>query len=299
MPGWCPSTHCPMQSRRWIAAPSWSCTVTTECAAPPQWPGCESAASFGRAISSEGSTGGVARSTRQRAATDHRRATGGLMLGPLLLAVGAGFAVLRLRAARRAERAYAHVRPPGVDGVVPGTEGFTLEGSTGRALLMLHGFGDTPQTLRYLGGRLHAAGFTVHAPLLPGHGRGLRDFSAASAEDYASAARDELVRLRARASWVGVIGLSMGGAIAARLAAETDDVRVLALLAPYLTPPRAVALVARTAPLWSMAVPYFGGRGGESSVHDPVARAESFAYGMFPPRAVRALCSTAAAGRRA
>ena len=108
------------------------------------------------------------------------------MLGPLLLAVGAGVAVLRLRAARRTERAYADARPPGVDGVVPGAEGFTLEGSTGRALLMLHGFGDTPQTLRYLGGRLHAAGFTVRAPLLPGHGRGLRDFAAASAEDYAS-----------------------------------------------------------------------------------------------------------------
>ena len=221
------------------------------------------------------------------------------MLGPLLLAVGAGVAVLRVRAARRTERAYADVRPPGIDGVVPGAEGFTLEGSTGRALLMLHGFGDTPQTLRYLGGRLHAAGFTVRAPLLPGHGRGLRDFAAARAEDYASAARDELARLRERASWVGVIGLSMGGAIAARLAAEADDVRALALLAPYLTPPRAVALVARTASLWSLAVPYFGGRGGESSVHDPVARAESFAYGMFPPRAVRALCSTAAAGRRA
>jgi carboxylesterase len=167
------------------------------------------------------------------------------MLGPRLLAVGVGVAVLRLRAARRTERAYAGVRPPGADGVVPGAEGFALEGRTSRALLMLHGFGDTPQTLRYLGRRLHAAGFTVHAPLLPGHGRGLRDFAAASAEDYASAARDELARLRERASWVGVIGLSMGGAIAARIVAEAADVRVLVLLAPYLPPPRAVALLAR------------------------------------------------------
>jgi len=221
------------------------------------------------------------------------------MLGPFLIAVGAGALVLRLRAARRTELAYASARPPGVDGVVSGAEGFTLEGSTSRALLMLHGFGDTPQTLRYLGGRLHVAGFTVRAPLLPGHGRGLRDFAAASAEDYASAAREELARLREHSSWVGVIGLSMGGAIAARLVAEAKDVRVLVLLAPYLTPPRTVALMGRTSALWSMAVPYFGGRGGESSVHDPVARAESFAYGVFPPRAVRALCSTAAAGRRA
>ena len=221
------------------------------------------------------------------------------MLAPLLVAMSVAAGLLRLRAARRAERAYADRRPPNVDGVVPGAEGFTLEGRTGRALLMLHGFGDTPQTLRYLGGRLHAEGFTVHAPLLPGHGRGLRDFASASAEDYADTARRELASLRERAPWVGVVGLSMGGAIAARLVAESDDVRVLVLLAPYLTPPRAVALIGRTAPFWSVITPYFVGRSGDASVHDPVARDSSYAYGMFPPRAVRALCTTAAAGRRA
>ena len=218
---------------------------------------------------------------------------------PLLLTAAVGVGVLRTRAARRAERAYAARRPAAPDGVVPGAEGFTLEGTEGRALLLLHGCGDTPQTLRYLGERLHAAGFTVHAPLLPGHGRGLRDFAAATADDYLSAARTELDRLREGSRWVGVIGLSMGGALAARLAAESSDVRVLALLAPYLTPPPRVSLVARTAPLWAMAVPYLGGRGGDASVHDPVAREASFAYGIFPPQAVRALCTTAAAGRRA
>jgi len=34
-------------------------------------------------------------------------------------------------------------------------------------------------------------------------------------------------------------------------------------------------------------------------VHDPVARDASYAYGAFPPSALRALCVTAAAGRRA
>ena len=221
------------------------------------------------------------------------------MLAPLLLAAGVGAGLLRVRAARRTERDYAARRPPGADGVVPGAEGFTLEGTNGRALLLLHGFGDTPQTLRYLAGRLHAEGYTVRAPLLPGHGRGLRDFASASADDYLRTTRDELARLRKSAAWVGLIGLSMGGAIAARLAAECRDVRVLCLLAPYLTPPRRVALVARMAPLWSLVRPYLGGRAGDASVHDPIAREASFAYGVFPPRAVRALCATAAAGRRA
>jgi carboxylesterase len=221
-----------------------------------------------------------------------------MMLAPLLVAAMAA-AALRVAAARRAERAYARRRPPGHDGVVPGAEAFSLEGTNGRALLLLHGSGDTPQTLRYLGARLRDAGYSVRAPLLPGHGRGLRDFGSASADDYLRAARAELDALVARHAWVGIVGLSMGGAIAARLAAQRSDVRVLVLLAPYLTPPASVVVAGRLAPLWRLAVPYLGGRGGASSVHDPVARAESLAYGTFSPKAIQALVATAAAGRRA
>ena len=62
--------------------------------------------------------------------------------------------------------------------------------STGRAVLLLHGFGDTPQTLHYVADALHAAGYTVRAPLLPGHGRTLAAFGATRAKQWISAARD-------------------------------------------------------------------------------------------------------------
>jgi carboxylesterase len=215
----------------------------------------------------------------------------------LAAAVVAG-GVLRTRAAGRAERAFALRRPPGPDGVVAGAESFTLQGTNGRALLLLHGLGDTPQTLRYLATRLHAAGYTVHAPLLPGHGRCLRDFTVASAEGYLAAVRSALGELTASHGWVGLVGLSMGGALATRLAAESPQARVLVLLAPYLEAPPLVGWLARTAPFWGLVVPYLAGR-GETSVHDPEARAGSCAYGVFTPRAVRALVATAAAARRA
>ena len=222
------------------------------------------------------------------------------MLVPLVGGLAAGLAGLALRStvARRAERAYAARRAPGKDGVVPGAEGFTLVGTNHRALLLLHGSGDTPQTLRYLAERLHGAGFTVRAPLLPGHGRGLRDFATATAADYVRSVREELDHLRAEHEWVGLVGLSMGGALAARLAAKDLGVRALVLLAPYLTPPPMVAMIGRGARLWALAVPYLGGR-GDASVHDPVAREESLAYGTFPPQAVAALVETASAARRA
>ena len=70
------------------------------------------------------------------------------------------------------------------------------------------------------------------------------------------------------------------------------------LLAPYLSPPAAVRLAARTGRLWGQALRYMPGR-GDGSVHDPVARDASRAYGVFPPAALRALVETADRGRRA
>lgn len=216
-----------------------------------------------------------------------------LKLGLGLL--GAAGALWRLAAARRVERTYAHPRTVGDEAIVTGAEGFTLTGTTGRTVLLLHGSGDTPQTLRYLGGRLHAAGYSVRAPLLPGHGRGPRAFCDVSAAAYADAAREALAALRPAERWTAVVGLSMGGALAARLAAESRDLRALVLLAPYLAPLPSVRWAARTSHAWGVLLPYVGAR-GEQSVHDPTARAESHAYGVFPPRALRALVETAAAG---
>ena len=221
------------------------------------------------------------------------------MLGWLLLPIAAGAgAAWRAMASRRVEREYAARNVPRPDGVVDGAAAFTLAGTNGRALLLLHGSGDSPQTLRYLGERLNAAGYTVYAPLLPGHGRSPREFARVRASGYMAEARSALDLLRARHGWIGVAGLSMGGALAAQVAAEAADVRVLMLLAPYLAGTPQVAWAARTAPLWGLVQPYLHAR-GEESVHDPVARTESYAYGIVAPNALRALLETAARGRAA
>jgi carboxylesterase len=218
------------------------------------------------------------------------------MIGWLLIPMIAGAGVAwRVTAARRTERAYTSRFAVTPSGIVVGAESFTLEGTNGRALLLLHGSGDTPQTLRYLAERLNAAGYTVYVPLLPGHGRTPRAFVQVSATAYLAAACEALDQLRKRAAWVGVGGLSMGGAIAAQLAAESRDVRVLVLMAPYLTPPFLIRWAARTSAAWGLVQPYLGGR-GETSVHDTAARLASYAYGVFPPSALRALVKTAAAG---
>ena len=221
------------------------------------------------------------------------------MLGWLLLPMVAGAgAVWRLLATRRIERNYDMRNVRTADGTVAGAEPFLLAGTNGRALLLLHGSGDSPQTLRHLGKRLNAAGYTVLAPLLPGHGRSPRDFARVSASAYTAAARAALDELRGRHEWIGVGGLSMGGALAAQLAVDAADVRVLLLLAPYFAATPQVAWATRTAPLWGLVQPYLSAR-GERSVHDPEARTASYAYGVVAPNALHALLETARRGRAA
>ena len=220
-----------------------------------------------------------------------------VLLASVALAAAAGL-LSRLRVMRTIEREYAGRFSVDANGIAAGAEGFTLKGTNGRQLLLLHGSGDTPQSLRYLAERLNTAGYAVHAPLLPGHGRSPSAFARATAADYHDAARGALSGLRASCVWIGVVGLSMGGALAAKIAAESTDVRVLILLAPYMIPPRDVRVVLRTSWLWGMAAPYLRGR-GEASVHDPVARDASRAYGSFSAGALDALVATANAGYRA
>jgi carboxylesterase len=196
------------------------------------------------------------------------------------------------------EHEYSARFPVDANGIAAGAQGFTLQGTNGRQLLLLHGSGDTPQSLRYLADRLNIAGYGVYAPLLPGHGRSPRAFAQATAAEYHDAAHGALADLGASHAWVGVVGLSMGGALAAKIAMESSDVRVLVLLAPYLAAPRGVRVVRWISWLWSPVAPYVRGH-GETSVHDPVARAESRAYGSFSAGAIDALVATAAAGHAA
>jgi carboxylesterase len=215
-----------------------------------------------------------------------------LPLAALSAAVASG-ALFRLWRARSFERSCLSRRPVGPDGIIVGAHPFELHAPGGRAVLLVHGGGDTPQTLRYLADVLHARGYAVRAPLLPGHGRTLRDFCDVTADRWLDAVRTEYRALRQRYPWVGVIGLSMGGALAVQLAAELDgELPALGLVAPYLSIPPRVRRAASLAPLWGLLTPYVRSADGRS-IHDPAEEAKSLAYGIFSARALRALTITA------
>jgi carboxylesterase len=184
----------------------------------------------------------------------------------------------------------------GPDGIVVGAGPIERHADTERAVLLLHGFGDTPQTLEYLAEFIYARGWTVRAPLLPGHGRTLDEFAASRASDWIELARAELESLRSRYETVSLVGLSMGGSLATILAAECPGVPALVLLAPYLSMPTRLRRAASAHRVLGTFVPYLRG-GGDGSIRDPNELARSLAYGFITPRLVFELARVVAIAR--
>ena len=170
--------------------------------------------------------------------------------------------------------------------VIRGAEPVALNGG-GRGVLILHGFGDTPQSIRELAVALHANGWTVRAPLLRGHGSSLRAFTEGRAEFWLGDARSSLEELRAHGTTVAVVGQSMGGALATILASE-GRIDALVLLAPYVRLTRRAARIAALHRVVAPFVPYLRSR-SESSILDPQARARALGRGVTTPRLLHEL----------
>ena len=180
----------------------------------------------------------------------------------------------------------------------PGAETIDLQEAGSHGVLLLHGFGDTPQTLALLARHLRKAGYSVLAPLLPGHGRTRESFGRSRAADWIAAAKNAYLDMRTRHETVFVTGLSMGGALSVLLAAEQNEIRALILIAPYLGMPRALRIAAATHWLW-------GGLAGEinarspRSIHDPIEREKNLAYGSITGRELHELAAVVRRARKA
>ncbi len=172
--------------------------------------------------------------------------------------------------------------------IQPGAETIDLQEGGSRGVLLLHGFGDTPQTLALLARRLRKSGYSVFAPLLPGHGRSPESFAKSRADEWITAARDAYTGMRARHHAVSVVGLSMGGALAVLLAGEQRDIPALVLIAPYLGMPRLLRVAAATHWLWGKFTGEMNAR-NPRSIRDPIEREKSLAYGAVTGRELHEL----------
>jgi carboxylesterase len=118
--------------------------------------------------------------------------------------------------------------------VVPGAEAFARDGGR-TGVLLCHGFTGSPQSLRPWAEYLAAAGLTVSLPRLPGHGTTWQEMARTRWEDWFAEVNRAFDDLQSRCDEIFVMGLSMGGCLALRLAElRGAAIRGLVLVNPSL-----------------------------------------------------------------
>lgn len=103
--------------------------------------------------------------------------------------------------------------------ILTGAEPFKHDGSD-VGVLLCHGFTGTPQSMRPWAEYLADRGYTVHLPLLPGHGTTWQEMNGTRWPDWYSCVDTAFRELHQTCERVVVCGLSMGGALSLQLAQE-------------------------------------------------------------------------------
>lgn len=151
----------------------------------------------------------------------------------LLLSLAVIIAVYNSCVSWAMKKAAARSKRNPATGILHGAEPMFLQGSNGKACLLIHGFIGSPTDFGRLPEMLHKMGYTVSVPLLPGHGTDPEDFSKTTPEQLLSAVQENYEALKKNHSQVVLVGLSLGAALSLVIAAKLK-VDALVLLAPYL-----------------------------------------------------------------
>jgi carboxylesterase len=166
--------------------------------------------------------------------------------------------------------------------LMPGAEAFTHTGAATGALLC-HGFTGSPQSLRPWADYLAEAGLSVSLPRLPGHGTVFEDLVRTRWEDWYAEVDRAFDELQGHVDEIFVMGLSMGGCLALRLAElRGPAVSGLVLVNPSVTGDTPLLALA---PVLKFVLPSLKGIGSDIK-REQVTESS---YDRFPVKAVDSL----------
>ncbi|MFH1175392.1 MAG: alpha/beta fold hydrolase [bacterium] len=97
-------------------------------------------------------------------------------------------------------------------------------------VLLFHGWSSSPFELRKLAQFLCEKGYTVHAPLLPGHGTVWQDLYKVGWKDWEKAANEAYLDFKKKVERVFIGGVSMGGNLAVNVAAGNPEMQGIILM---------------------------------------------------------------------
>jgi carboxylesterase len=118
--------------------------------------------------------------------------------------------------------------------IIVGAEEFNVEGGREVCWLMIHGYSSTPNDFRVLAGRVSEEfGDYIVVPRLEGHGEVPSKVLDLSLDDWYTQIEREFNKLNIECDGVNLVGFSLGGALASRLAEEKDVGRIY-LISPFI-----------------------------------------------------------------
>jgi pimeloyl-ACP methyl ester carboxylesterase len=109
---------------------------------------------------------------------------------------------------------------------------------TGEVIVYLHGFTNCPNQFQQLGARFFELGYNVLVPRMPLHGiadRLTKDLARLTAEELVTFTSEVLNIARGLGERVTIIGLSLGGTMAAWAAQQRPDLDRAVLIAPLIS----------------------------------------------------------------
>ncbi|MBP7972680.1 MAG: alpha/beta fold hydrolase [Candidatus Nanopelagicales bacterium] len=107
--------------------------------------------------------------------------------------------------------------------LLPDAEPFSHDAKGPIGVVVSHGFTGQPKSIKPWAQALADAGFSVRAPRLPGHGTRWQDMNSVVWQDWYAEVERAYRELSDKCEQVYVMGLSMGGSLALRLAEEKGD----------------------------------------------------------------------------
>ena len=110
---------------------------------------------------------------------------------------------------------------------------FKTDGTNGEAVVLIHGFTGAPSHFQPMAKDLVAAGYTVTAPRLAGHGTSMEDMATTNSRDWIRSAQEAVDEV-ADHDRIHLAGLSMGGLIALVLARRNNAATVTTINSPVI-----------------------------------------------------------------
>ncbi|GAW91429.1 alpha/beta hydrolase [Calderihabitans maritimus] len=162
-------------------------------------------------------------------------------------------------------------------------EPFFFEGDN-RGLLLVHGFTGSTAELRPMGKYFRDLGYTVHAPLLAGHGTTPEDMKRTSWPDWWSSVVQGYQHLvRSGCNPIYAAGLSMGGLLVLKLSLQYEVAAIATMSSPVYIKDRRAYLT----PLLKRIIPYIRKEGRDEK--PPYIKREVFLYDRIPLACVSSL----------